>query len=471
MSELRGRAARSTPNTPTVPGARPATPTRSSTRSRGRQSRATFFVQGRWAEALPGDRAPDRRSEGHLVGHHSHYHARMPLLLRRRLATTICATAHAAIADGHRRRPPPVVPLPVRRGRGRPTGARRARRASATATSDGTSSSRTGSRGAPARRSRRDAIDGVRAHGDGAVVLLHTWPGGTAEAHRLRSIDGLRELGATFVTIDDAGGAAVRRAGAPRGRRRRLEDRRRTPAPRRHGPGRRSRRRRDRRSNVGDVGPSSRMPSWCASTPRSTRPPSARGSIPARRPRRRPRRLLPAPARTSRPTTAGSSRWLRTNGWIDRADVCATTRSRCCARGPTGRGGSASSAASARTAPASRRTAASRGSPRSGRSPATGAAASELGGLAPGTRSAPRTAADAKTAFERVVPAHFGLRRPRQLMEAHLLRTARGASARRARARPVPARPSAATPSRATSSTARPTRSSRWRAPRSAGCG
>ena len=26
-----------------------------------------------------------------------------------------------------------------------------------------------------------DAIEGVRAHGDGAVVLLHTWPGGTGE--------------------------------------------------------------------------------------------------------------------------------------------------------------------------------------------------------------------------------------------------------------------------------------------------
>jgi peptidoglycan/xylan/chitin deacetylase (PgdA/CDA1 family) len=46
-----------------------------------------------------------------------------------------------------------------------------------------------------------DAIAGVRAHGDGAVVLLHTWPGGTADALPA-VIDGLRELGATFVTID-----------------------------------------------------------------------------------------------------------------------------------------------------------------------------------------------------------------------------------------------------------------------------
>ena len=47
---------------------------------RDRGVRATIFVQGRWAEAYP---ATARRiaDEGHLVGHHSHYHARMPLLL------------------------------------------------------------------------------------------------------------------------------------------------------------------------------------------------------------------------------------------------------------------------------------------------------------------------------------------------------------------------------------------------------
>ncbi len=39
---------------------------------------ATFFVQGRWAEADP---ATVRRiaDAGHLIGNHSHYHAPMPL--------------------------------------------------------------------------------------------------------------------------------------------------------------------------------------------------------------------------------------------------------------------------------------------------------------------------------------------------------------------------------------------------------
>jgi peptidoglycan-N-acetylglucosamine deacetylase len=40
---------------------------------------ATFFVQGRWVEAYP-DRARALPGLGHLVGSHSFYHVRMPLL-------------------------------------------------------------------------------------------------------------------------------------------------------------------------------------------------------------------------------------------------------------------------------------------------------------------------------------------------------------------------------------------------------
>src|SRR5207245_2530366 len=40
--------------------------------------RATFFVQGRWAEAYP-ETARQLAPAGHLIGSHSFYHARMPL--------------------------------------------------------------------------------------------------------------------------------------------------------------------------------------------------------------------------------------------------------------------------------------------------------------------------------------------------------------------------------------------------------
>ena len=57
----------------------------------------TFFVQGRWAEAFP---ATARRivDGGHLVGNHSHYHARMPLLTADGLATDV-ADAEGAIRE------------------------------------------------------------------------------------------------------------------------------------------------------------------------------------------------------------------------------------------------------------------------------------------------------------------------------------------------------------------------------------
>src|SRR5712691_2378894 len=41
--------------------------------------RATFFLQGRWVEAYP-ETARRIAADGHRVGNHSHYHARMPLL-------------------------------------------------------------------------------------------------------------------------------------------------------------------------------------------------------------------------------------------------------------------------------------------------------------------------------------------------------------------------------------------------------
>ncbi len=47
----------------------------------------------------------------------------------------------------------------------------------------------------------RDALDQVRSVGDEAVILLHTWPGGTSDGLG-PMIAGLRTMGATFETID-----------------------------------------------------------------------------------------------------------------------------------------------------------------------------------------------------------------------------------------------------------------------------
>jgi peptidoglycan/xylan/chitin deacetylase (PgdA/CDA1 family) len=47
-----------------------------------------------------------------------------------------------------------------------------------------------------------DVLSGIRTHGDGAVVLLHTWPGATADGLPL-ILDGLRTSDVTTVTVDE----------------------------------------------------------------------------------------------------------------------------------------------------------------------------------------------------------------------------------------------------------------------------
>jgi peptidoglycan-N-acetylglucosamine deacetylase len=163
------------------------------------QARATFFVQGRWAKAYP-DQARRIADDGHLVGHHSHYHARMPLLSDAGIASDLLDAA-ASIEATTGADPRPWFRCPFGAGHDD-------ERVLAALASLGYRDVhwdveledwepwRTGAAIA------EDAIAGVHAHGDGAIVLLHTWPGGTAEALPAM-IAGLRELGATFATVDE----------------------------------------------------------------------------------------------------------------------------------------------------------------------------------------------------------------------------------------------------------------------------
>ena len=59
--------------------------------------RATFFMQGRWVEAYP-ETARRIVRAGHLIGNHSHYHTRMPLLSEAGLAADI-AEAERVITE------------------------------------------------------------------------------------------------------------------------------------------------------------------------------------------------------------------------------------------------------------------------------------------------------------------------------------------------------------------------------------
>ena len=160
---------------------------------------ATFFLQGRWSEAEP---AMARRiaDEGHLVGNHSHYHARMTLLSDSGIRADV-EEAEAAIsaATGVATRPwfrcpfgdgfedPRIVDLLRALGY---------RNVQWHVVLEDWEPWRT------AEDIARDAIEGAERHGDGAVVLLHTWPDRTADA--LPAIlDGLRARGSDLVRIDD----------------------------------------------------------------------------------------------------------------------------------------------------------------------------------------------------------------------------------------------------------------------------
>lgn len=161
--------------------------------------RATFFIQGRWAEAYP--HVARRIAEaGHQIGSHSHYHARMPLFTRAGFATDVRA-AEAVIRRTTGVDPRPWFRLPFGSG---------ATRAQAMAQLVKLGYRHIGWHVEPKEWRAKETTSTVHdrilahttAHGDGAIVLLHTWPDPVGNA--LASvINRLGAAGATFVRVDE----------------------------------------------------------------------------------------------------------------------------------------------------------------------------------------------------------------------------------------------------------------------------
>jgi peptidoglycan/xylan/chitin deacetylase (PgdA/CDA1 family) len=163
-----------------------------------RRVTTTWFLQGRWVEAEP-ILARRVAADGHLVGNHTFYHARLPLLTDDGLATDIAA-AERVIRDTTGADPRPWFRCPFSAGSDDPRvlGAIAAlgyRDIGADVILDDWEPERTGPLLAA------DALQTTPAAGDGAVVLFHAWPPGTLDALPA-IVDGLRERGATFVRID-----------------------------------------------------------------------------------------------------------------------------------------------------------------------------------------------------------------------------------------------------------------------------
>ncbi|HKF85122.1 MAG TPA: polysaccharide deacetylase family protein [Candidatus Limnocylindrales bacterium] len=159
--------------------------------------RATVFVQGRWAAGQP---AIARRivDEGHLLGNHSHHHARMTILTGAGIARDVLE-AERAILDATGRSPAPWFRCPFGAGSRSPRVVRRLASVGYRDVSWHVDSLDWGA--ASARRVEGRIVRGTLAHGDGAVVLVHGWPAPTPDAVRM-SITSLRAAGATFVTVE-----------------------------------------------------------------------------------------------------------------------------------------------------------------------------------------------------------------------------------------------------------------------------
>ena len=164
-----------------------------------RDVRATFFVQGRWLESRPGT-ARRLADAGHLVGSHSHYHVRLPLLNDDGLAEDI-ATADGLLRAELGNDPRPWFRCPFGAGA---TDARVLAGIAALGYSNvGWSVDPTDWDPARTAEEVRDTVvEGALAVGDGSVVLLHGWPDSTARALP-QILDRLTSAGARLVTVAD----------------------------------------------------------------------------------------------------------------------------------------------------------------------------------------------------------------------------------------------------------------------------
>jgi peptidoglycan/xylan/chitin deacetylase (PgdA/CDA1 family) len=164
-----------------------------------RKVRSTWFLQGRWVEAEPQLAARVAR-DGHLVGNHTFYHARLPLLTDHGLVTDI-REAERVIRDVAGVDPRPWFRCPFSAGSDDPRvlgviAELGYRDIGADVVLEDWEPARTGPLLAA------DALRETPAFGDGAVLLFHAWPPGTLDGMPA-IIDGLRAVGATFVAIDE----------------------------------------------------------------------------------------------------------------------------------------------------------------------------------------------------------------------------------------------------------------------------
>jgi peptidoglycan/xylan/chitin deacetylase (PgdA/CDA1 family) len=161
--------------------------------------RATVFLQGRWVEAFP---TVARRvaTDGHLIGNHSFYHAHMPLLSADGFDADV-GKAERAIIDATGANPRPWLRFPFGVGVDRLDLMERTanlgyRHVGWDVEVDDWRPGRTATEVIDA------TLKGVAARGDGAIVLIHTWPDPVAPSLG-EIVERLAGERARFVGIDE----------------------------------------------------------------------------------------------------------------------------------------------------------------------------------------------------------------------------------------------------------------------------
>jgi peptidoglycan/xylan/chitin deacetylase (PgdA/CDA1 family) len=165
----------------------------------GLDVRATFFLQGRWVTAYP-DTARRVASQSHLVGNHSNYHARMPLLSDDGLRSDVLDAA-TTIRELTGVDPAPWFRCPFGDGHDDPRvlstlEALGYRNVHWDVVAEDWENEITG------LEVEEAVVSGCLERGDGAIVLLHAWPAPTLAALP-GIVSRLRAQGATFVAVDE----------------------------------------------------------------------------------------------------------------------------------------------------------------------------------------------------------------------------------------------------------------------------
>jgi peptidoglycan/xylan/chitin deacetylase (PgdA/CDA1 family) len=165
------------------------------------QARASFFLQGRWAASHPG-LARCIAEAGHAIGNHSKSHAPMDMLSDEGIAASL-SEAEQMIEQASGVNPRPWFRCPYGDGGDDPRVLAAIERAGYrhigwdVDTNDWEPG-----------RSPADLIvtvlDGVSRHGDGAIVLMHSWPDVTA-AVLAELVARLRGQDARLVGVDELG--------------------------------------------------------------------------------------------------------------------------------------------------------------------------------------------------------------------------------------------------------------------------